>query len=406
MASIKLGPWPAGMNNIAPDHALPTSKYGRTIAVRNAVNVDFDDTGWFRRRAGYAKVLAGVNTRGGYSCPLGSYFVQGTKLFSFDGAVAVELCDGVLGDEITYDYFDGKVYFSDGLITKLITAAGAGEWGVDTPSVPMIHAVAGALPPGTYVAAITALDAEGRESGASEAVTVTLNVASGIRVSGLPAGREVRIYLSSNNGSTLFLVAQTSAASYDITLPGYDSGKPLDTQFLSKPPAGRIIRRFNGRIYIADGPVVWFTEPYAPDLVHRGRGFFQFAAPVTVMEPGESGMWFVSDKTEFYVGTGPEDFKVVQKLGYGAVYGTSRLLPRTHDAVWYSEKGVVMGTRDGQATNLQEANVAVGSGTAGASLVREQDGIRQVVVSVRDPSVSPLASTSFLEMEVIRKAAQ
>ena len=407
MASIKFGPWPAGMNNIAPDHALPTTKYGRVNAVRNAVNADIDSAGWLRRRAGYIKILAGVNTRGGYSCPLGTYFVQGGKLLKLnDDNSSVELCDGVFGDEITYDYFDGKVYFSDGLITKLITSAGAGEWGMDLPPAPAIHAVVGALPPGTYVAAITALDVAGRESGASEAVAITLNVASGIRITGLPAGQEVRIYLSSNNGSTLFLAAQTSAASYDITLPGYDSGKPLDTQFLSKPPAGRIIRRFNGRFYIADGAVVWFTEAYAPDLVHRGRGFFQFAAPVTVMEPGESGMWFVSDKTEFYAGAGPEDFEVKQKLGYGAVYGTSQLLPRTQDAVWYSEKGVVMGTKDGQATNLQEANVAAGSGTAGASLVREQDGIRQVVVSVRDPNVSPLASTSFLEMEVIRKAAQ
>lgn len=399
-APVQDGPWPGGMNTRQADHALPPG------TVRNAVNADIDSAGWLRRRAGYTKVLAGVNTRGGYSCPLGTYFVQGGKLLKLnDDDSATELCSGILGDEITYEYFNGAVYFSDGLVTKRITAAGAGEWGMAVPAAPLVYAISGALPPGTYIAAVTTVDAEGRESGASETATITLNTTSGIRIAGLTATS--RVYLSSNNGTVLFLSAETSAASYDITLPGYDSGKPLDTQFMSKPPAGRIIRHFNGRIYIADAlGTVWFTEPFAPDLVHRARGFFQFSEPVTVMEPGEAGMWFVAETTEFYAGGGPEDFKPVAKLGYGAVYGTSQVLPRTKDAIWYSAKGVVMGTKDGQVTNLQEANVAAGSGTSGAALYREQDGIRHMVVSVRDPNVSPLASTSFLEMEVIRKAAQ
>lgn len=402
---VNLGPWSAGMNNIAPDHALPTSKYGRTVAVRNAVNADIDTAGWLRRRAGYTKIVAGINTRGGYSCPLGSFFVQGTKLLRLnDDNSTTLLFDGVLGDEITYEYFNGAVYFSDGFVTKRITATGAEEWGLDVPLAPTVYPVAGALPPGVYIAAITTVDASGRESGASETAVITLNTTSGLRVGGLT--QTSRVYLSTTNGTVLFLVAETTATSFDVTLPGYDSGKPLDTQFLSRPPAGRIIRQYKGRLYIADGNTLWHTEPYAPDLVHRGRGFFQFSDPITVVEPGKTGLWVVASTTEFYSGDGPKDFRPETKLGYGAVYGTSQLLPRTRDAIWYSTKGVVMGTKDGQATNLQEENVAAGSGTAGASLVREQDGIRHMIVSVRDPNVSPLASTSFLEMEVIRKAAQ
>lgn len=401
-APVQIGPWPGGMNNRQADHALPAG------TVRNAVNTDVDSAGWLRRRAGYTRVLAGVNTRGGYSCPLGTYFVQGSKLFRLnDDDSSTELCDGILGGDATYEYFNGTVYFSDGRVTKRITAAGAGEWGLDVPATPSLYAVPGALPAGSYVAAITTVDADGRESGASEAVPISINVASGIRVTGLPSGKTARIYLSAPDGTTLFMVAVTGADHYDVTLPGYASGKPLDTQFLMKPPPGRIIRHFNGRLYIADAlGTVWFTEPYAPDLVHRARGFFQFPAPVTVMEPaGENGMWFVAEITEFYVGGGPEEFKPQVRLGYGAVYGTSQVLPQTKDAIWYSTRGVVMGTKDGQVTNLQEVNVAPDTGSAGALLVREQDGNRHAVVSVRDANVSPLASTSFIEMEVIRKAA-
>jgi hypothetical protein len=393
------------MNNVAPDYALPTNQDGREIAVRNAVNVDIDDAGWLRRRDGYTKVLSGVNVRGGYSCQTGTFFVQGTKLFRLnDDDTASELFDGVLGDGITYEYFNDAVYFSDGIVTKRITSSGVFEWGMDVPPAPIVYAVSGALPPGSYIAAVTTVDEDGRESGASEVAVIALNTASGIRITGLPTGQTMRVYLSSTNGTVLFLAAETGASWYDITLPGYDSGKPLDTQFLSKPPPGRIVRHYKGRFYIADGNIVWYTEPYAPDLVHRGRNFFQFSDPVTVIEPGESGLWIVAATTEFYAGTGPEDFRPITQLKYGAVYGTSQLLPRTKDAIWYSTKGVVMGTKDGQVKNLQENNVASESGTSGATLVRDQDGIQQFIASIKDPVVSPLVAQSFFSAEVIRKA--
>jgi hypothetical protein len=371
------------------------------------VNADVDNIGTWRRRAGYARVHAGVNTRGGYSCPVGTFFVEGSNLCKLndDDSVAV-LWSGVYGETITYEHVNGNVYFSDGLITKRITVAGVTEWGQDVPAAPVLLPVGGALAAGTYIAAVTVVDAEGRESGASETTQITTNVVGGIRFDGLPSGSNARLYLSTADGTMLYMVAETTIAPYDVLLSGYDKGKPIDTQFMTKPPAGRIIRHHYGRIYVADGlGVVWYTEPYSHDLVYRGRNFYQFAEPVSVMESVTGGLWLVSDKTEFFGGTGPSDFRARTVLGYGAVYGTSQIEERTQDAIWYSTKGAIVGTSDGQATNIQEKNVAPDSGSVGASLVREQNGLRQVVVSVRDPNVSPLAADSFIEMEIIRKAA-
>lgn len=399
---VQAGPWPDGMNNRQVDHALPPG------ALRNAVNADVDNLGTLRRRAGYARIHAGVNTRGGFSCPVGTFFVEGGNLcrLNADDSVTV-LCGGIYGETITYEHVNGAVYFSDGLVTKRITTAGAGEWGLGVPAAPTLAQVSGALPAGTYLAAVTVIDADGRESGASETTRITTSTASGLRIAGLPSGKTVRLYLGSTNGTVLYMVAETTAAYFDVVLPGFDSGKPLDTQFLTKPPAGRIIRHHYGRLYIADAyGAVWYTEPYSYDLIHPGRNFFQFAEPASVMESVTGGLWIVSDQTEFFAGTGPDDFRASTKLGYGAVYGTGQIDQRNQNAIWYSTRGVVVGEQDGQATNLQEKNVAPDSGTVGAALVREQDGLRQMVVSVRDPNVSPLAATSFLEMEVIRKAAQ
>lgn len=398
---VSLGPWPDGMNNRQPDYALPPG------TLRNAVNVDIDKAGRARRRRGYTKIFSGVSTRGGYSCPAGTFFVQGSKLMRLNSDnTATELYDGVIGAYAAYEYFNGVVYFSDGAINKKIVSGVVADWGRLPPPTPTVVSVSGSLPPGTYMVAVSEIDSYGIEHGTSEAVAVQINVESGLRVSGFPAGRPVRVYVSSTNGATMFAAAQTTAGSYDVTTVSYVSGRPASTQFMSGPPPGRIIKEYNGRMYVANGNTVWYTEPYSPELVSMASGFLQFAADVTIMEPGETGMWIVSDRTEFYAGSSPLEFRPRTVLDYGAVYGTSQVLPQTKDVLWYSTRGIVVGTKDGQATNVQEANVAADTGTTGAALVREQDGTRHAVVSVRDPSVSPLASTSFLEMEVIRKAAQ
>jgi hypothetical protein len=319
---------------------------------------------------------------------------------------ATQLYGGVVGEYAAYEYFNGVVYFSDGASNKKIVSGGLSDWGRVPLNTPAIAAISGALPAGAYIAAVSEIDAAGIEHGLSEVAVIRTNTASGLRISGFPAGKLVRVYLTSADGTTLFAAAQTTAGVWDVMTTSYLSGRVATTQFMSGPPPGRIVREYNGRLYVAAGNTVWYTEPYSPELVSMASGFIQFPADVSIMEPGESGMWIVSDKTEFYAGGSPLEFRPRTVLDYGAVYGTSRFLPQTKDALWYSTRGVVVGTKDGQATNLQEANVAADTGVSGASLVREQDGIRQMIVSTRDPDVSPLASTSFLEMEVIRKAAQ
>lgn len=395
------GPWPKGVNNRQAEHALPPG------TLRNAVNVDIDGLGFLRRRSGFQKVLGGVNMRGGFNSSLGTFYVAGNALYRWNADnTSTLLTSGVNGQYAAYWEFNSSVYFSDGVTTKRIDATGIHDWGQAVPAAPELHGINGSLPLGTYVAAITAVDSTGRESGASETAEITFNAASGLRVTGIDATRANRIYLTTTNGSTLFMVIELPAgtASYDITsISQVGVGRPLETQFMSKPPAGRIIREYKGRLYIADGNTLWYTDPYDFDKVALGRNFFQFQAPITVVEPVTNGLWVVAEATYFYSGTGPGDFKPLQGLNYGAIYGTSQLVPYTNDAMWYSERGVVLADENGQITNLQEAQVAAPSGTVGAGIIREQDGLRQMIVSVRDPVVSPLAAKDFIQMEIVRK---
>lgn len=413
MAEIKSGPWPVGMNNRVQDYALPTGKDGRVIALRNAVNVDVDDAGLLDRRSGYAKSYAGIATHSGFSCGLGTFFVEGATLKKLNADnTATTLFVGVTGKQCSYEEFNNIVYFSDGVISKKIHADfSVTQWGMDVPAAPLLSGIAGVFGAGTYIGAITFITATGAESGASEYRSVKLADNSGVKFDSLPTSSDplvtkLRLYLSPPNSKILFLVAEVSVGTltHSISAGRYDTGQPLSLQFVTRPPPGRIIREFRGRMYIADGATLWYTEPGAPDHIRLADNFFQFTDPITVFEPVLGGLWVVADKTYFYPGTGPDNFTQAVVLDYGAVFGTSRRIPNSNDVMWYSARGAVMGTQDGQIKNLQEENVATETGSSGATLIRETDGVRQFIASIRDPITSPMASQGFLEMEVIRKA--
>lgn len=399
---IILGPWPLGMNNRQPDYALPNG------TVRNAVNADFDQVGYARRRRGYSRVYAGASAHSGFSCPAGEFFAEaGTlKRLNADNTATV-MRQGLNGGQIAYEYFDGVVYFSDGAATGKIVSGAAVPWGMDAPPAPKLMALSGSYGQGTYVAALTAVDAGGRESGASEVATLLVGEGAGIKFYDLPSTTALRLYLSAPDGTTMYFVAEVPAGTTSHTLLAgrYDNGRPLDSQFISRPPAGSIIRHHKGRMYIAAGSTLWYTEPYALDRVYLSRNFFQFPQSLSVVEPTDAGMWVVADKTYFYRGDGPETFKQETKLGYGAVLGTAVRVPNTTDVMWYSSRGVIVGTENGEANNRQEVNVAAESGTSGATLVRDKDGVQQFIASIKDPVVSPLVAQSFFSAEVIRKAA-
>ena len=90
--TVQVGPWPKGINNRAPDYAVPEG------TVRNAVDVDLTMDGRARRRQGYARIVTALDPHSLYTSPVGTFFAaQGTlsKLNDDDATTAV--LAGVVG---------------------------------------------------------------------------------------------------------------------------------------------------------------------------------------------------------------------------------------------------------------------------------------------------------------------
>lgn len=406
-----LGPF-KGMNNRAEDHALPIStKEDPRVAVRNAVNVNFTNAGKIKRRNGSTKRYAGLNMKYGFSCSQGQFVVEGTALKIVNtNWTSTVVYNRIFGTTFAHYEHDGNLFFSDKLIGLKLTNGVSQRWGMANPAAPTVHTASGILGAGTYLCCITFYDALGNESGASEIVSVDVNANSSIVFANLPTSTDsqvigIRMYMTTANGNVFYQCGDVAIGTltYSVILP-HDGGKLIETLFMTRPPAGQIIREHNGRLLIAVGPLLYVTEPYSTDLVSQlSKSVFQFSTDITVVEPVDDGVWIVADKTFFFAGSGPEDFKQLTKLEYGAALGTSQKLDDGM-VCWFSTSGLIMAGNGGEIKNMQEDSVAPDYSTEGAVLIREEDGMNQFITSLKTPSMSTMAASSWIDAEVIRRA--
>lgn len=400
---MRFGPF-KGMNNLAAEYALPQD------TVRNAVSVDFDNAGKGTRRNGYTKRYNGLGLAGGFSCSQGMFIIEHgyLRLVNTTTWMATTIATGITGTEFAAYEFDEVLYFSDGTKNLKIVDGVATQWGITVPPSPVIYTNAGTFGAGDYMCCLTYVDTNGHESGASDISVITAPADCSFAFVGLPNSQDAavvatRIYLTTANGDIFFQCAEVAnGVSTASILFDYDGGKQLETQFMTKPPAGRTIRNYKGKMIIAKGSYVYFSEPFAPDLFSvLGKGVFRFSQDVTVVEPVSDGIWIVADKTYFFAG---DELQRRTVLEYGAAFGTGGTMKDTGDVAWFSDRGQIIAGNGGEFKNIQENQVAPDYSDTGVTLIRKDNGNRQAITVVKNPTMSPRANRSFIDMEVIRRA--
>jgi len=397
---VTAGPFPKGMNNKTADYDLPDG------TVRNIVNADITDSGTARQRAGLTKVYSGLALKGGYK----GYFIEGGDLcYLNDNFTKTILISGLTGTEFCFCYQTGKVYFSDGVINRILSGTSVSKWGLSAPSTPTIIGTTGTYSPGTYLAAISWVDIDGVEHGSSNIASLYLGTAGGISFINLPAlidgAVALRLYLSAVNGKELYHIADVTSSSYSIMSGRYDEGLPAENLFVSPPPPASIIRFYKGRAYVADtNGVLWYSNPFAYSHFVYSSNYIVFSE-INIVEPVNNGIFIATDtETFFYEGTPENGFNITKILDYGAIKGTGYRDPKSTDVLWLSTRGIIRGSEDGSFENTQEANVAVESGDSGSLIVREQNGLKQAISVIKNPTTSVLAATSFIDAEIIRRS--
>ena len=81
-------------------------------------------------------------------------------------------------------------------------------------------------------------------------------------------------------------------------------------------------------------------------------------------------------------------------------------MPNAPMVGWASPRGFVLAEPSGQVTNISQDKVVFPGASRGAAVVREKDGVRQLIASlVPSGANSPFVSTGYTEGEVIKGAS-
>lgn len=141
-----------------------------------------------------------------------------------------------------------------------------------------------------------------------------------------------------------------------------------DIQYKQKIPPGQIIRFYKGRLYVASGQTLFYSDAMALDrytISPDGQNFKQFDGVITMLAPVVDGI-YISDgvSTFFMAGVSPEDTIITLVDSAAALKNTSVSVLRGNIrngepiqkpiAMWMSTKGVCLGADSGFMLNLTQ----------------------------------------------------
>lgn len=335
---------------------------------------------------------------------------------------------GAVGAEpLSYAEAGGSVWVLSRGFRGSIANGRLGLWGLEPPPPPSVTVAAGQLPAGRYQVALTAeaTAANGAliESGARATTTVELGAPGALLVEpmGLDVATEqVNLYCSEPNGRELYFVSTV----FPDGAPWRIEQVPPTVALLEclgerPPPLGQIVRAFKGRLLVAAAAALYWSQPLAYHGFRWQSDVQLFSDEIVLLEPTFDGFYVATaDRLWWVGGDDPETWRPLL-LGQemvpagAAVRVPGSALPALETMapvlVWASERGFVAGLPGGQVRWLTDGRLALpGHGQASLAF-REQDGLRQVVLSLREPRAggmqSRLGASDAAVCEVIKATA-
>ena len=256
---------------------------------------------------------------------------------------------------------------------------------------------AGTLTPGRYMAAISMLDERGEESPAVPLGQV--DVTAGLLLTGLEVvpGSRWRLYLTPPDGDVLYLAEEFDAVFTQYAVTVYPGGAPCETLHLAPMPGGRFVRGYSGRLFVAAGDTLWFSEPLRPHLTAPRHNFIRFVGDIRFIEFVAGGAYVGDDRGVWWLaGEDPTQYRLQPASDAVAVARSSALVPSHHlgvmgsraaadCAVWLSADGYMVGSPGGQVTALHSDRIRLAPQIAGRSIFLVRDGIKQIVTLTASP---------------------
>ena len=163
---------------------------------------------------------------------------------------------------------------------------------------------------------------------------------------------------------------------------------PDTDKVLSNPPVGSALAYYNSRVYVAQGKVLWYSEPFNYNSFNFHQNFIQFEAQIIMVRPVSTGIFVGTDKNTYFMsGANPvEGLNRLPICNYAplkhsdiSLNGRLVLNPESdpeiqfsnegESALWISKKGVCYGGPQGSFHNLTQEKLDLPESATGNSLL-------------------------------------
>ncbi len=379
--SLSIG---GGANNMAPEYAIPDGQ------VRDVLNMDLNRAGASTRSG--LRLLENWNCHSLYPHPAGGVLlVHDGSMYRVMGGNVTELVAVSQQHKVRYTTYNNEVFWANGISTGRVTFDGSASfWGLSTPPQPVVTGTTGSLQAGKYQVTYTAVR-DGVESGAPDPVSIDTDGGILLTTPAADAGITFNAYLTNPNGvsSELRQVLSGIQGGSTVSLP-FKRGMRLRSLLAAKPYPGSLLASYHGRLWIADGKRLWFTDSASPHWLFPADQFFLWPSRITLIEPVLDGLFVGTEQgTWMLQGDAPEGMNMRMVATQGVVFGTgnSRV---PHDifqgnespcAVWLDTDGVVCcGRSGGIVQRITENKYRVNKALSGEIVFRTHQGVRQLLV--------------------------
>ena len=352
-AVVNLGPWIKGIQNLYDPAMTPKG------AVVEANNVLIESDGSVIPRAGYAPVTTNVHSLFKHNGVV--YGLYNGLVCELYESTARPLTNTAVTGKVTWGVLNGEPVLTNSTILARVSGGQVKQLGVEMPVPTSPSAASPTLPlnapAGEY--AISFVNEDGEEGPLSPLGTAFLPPTEATVVgTRIYAPTSTTTYeggvASSVSGGALYLVGSSGAGA------NAPIGMPAETMNKARMPGGDFVRYWRGRLLVARGRTLYFSDPLRYGLYDQSRGFVTFEAKIDFIESIETGI-FVALRNigvVFLAGDSPEKWERRLVDVVTAQPGASGLVPTAlmdlklqqkpeWVAVWMTNKGFALGLPSG-----------------------------------------------------------
>ena len=215
---------------------------------------------------------------------------------------------------------------------------------------------------------------------------------------------QVRVYVSRVNAGKLYRFAELPVGQLTLHITQIPRlGAAIATQNLDPMPAGTIVAELDARLYAVAGGLIFYSEPFYTGVTDLAENYIHLPEDVSIFLPCVDGAYIVADRTYWMDNANPKDAKLRVLSDDKAVPGTGVRLPKEKAVAWFGDHGWVVGKSGGSIEMKMGDRVAVDQYARGAALFREERGIRQLVSSLQQQTVTTgFVATDFADADIVR----